>query len=74
MNEIVGWILSLIVATALIVLFYYYMNMVRDIYASFDSNKITTLPWYVPPRWVRDAWDPTWAAIQRQLIILQTKI
>ena len=74
MNDFVGILISLIIAIFLVLCFYYYMNFIQDTYINFDSNKIKTLPWYAPPRWIRDAWDPTWAAIQRNLIILQTKI
>lgn len=74
MDSISGIILSIIVAFVLILAFYFYMNVVRDTYINYDSNKITALPWYVPPRWIRDAWDPTWTTIQRSLVILQTKI
>lgn len=74
MDDIVGSLCSLIIAVILLGIFYIYMNKARGIYVDYDSNKIKSLPWYVPNRWLKDAWDPTWAAIQRNLINLQTKI
>lgn len=74
MNVFLEIILALVVALILIVLFYYYMNWVRDTYTDYDSNKIKELSWYTPPRWIRDAWDPTWGFIHRSYIILQLSI
>ena len=51
-----------------IMLFYYYMNWSRNQWISYDKSAIKELPKYVPPRWVRDAWDPTWAYLQRLYI------
>jgi hypothetical protein len=74
MDTIIGIILSIVVAFVLILAFYFYMNIVRNTYIDYDSNKITKLPWYTPPRWIKDAWNPTWTFIQRNLVILKTKI
>lgn len=74
MDDLIGVLLALIVAIVLLGLFYIYMNYNRGIYSDFDSNKLKSLPWYSVPRWVKDAWDPTWVSIQRVLINLQTKI
>ncbi len=72
MNSILGLLLAIILAFILIVLFYNYMNLVRDTYIHFDNDTIKELPWYIPPRWVRDAWDPTWLSLQRIFIQIQT--
>ncbi len=74
MDDLIGVLLALIIAIVLLGLFYIYMNYNRSIYSDFDSNKLKSLPWYAVPRWVKDAWDPTWVSIQRSLINLQTKI
>lgn len=74
MNYFIGIICSLIIASILLYLFYLYLNKVRDIYVDYDSGDIEKLPWYAPKRWVKDAWNPTFAAIQRNLIILKTKL
>ncbi len=44
------------------------MDWVRDQYTSYDNGEIKNLPFYTPPRWVRDAWDPTWMYLQRLYI------
>lgn len=50
------------------------MNWVRNTYLDYDSNKIKELPWYIPSRWIRDAWDPTWSFLHRSFVILQISI
>jgi len=74
MNSILVLLFACCIATVLIVVFYYYMNFVRQKFIDFDTGKIKELPWYTTPRWVRDAWDPTWAKIQRTLINIQVSI
>jgi hypothetical protein len=70
MNVIVEIILSLITATVLLVIFYIYMTWVSKQYRDYYKGKIIELPSTVPPVWVKDAWEPVWAEIQRIYIRL----
>lgn len=71
MNEIVEIILTITTIIILLILFYMYMNWVRDQYINFEKGDIKELSWYIPPIWVKDAWDPTWATIQRSQVKLR---
>lgn len=57
--------LTVVVALVILLLFYIYMNWVREQYVDFGSGKIPAISRYVPPVWMKDAWDPTWREIQR---------
>ena len=46
------------------------MNWSRDHYLLFEKGEIEELSPYIPPTWIRDAWDPTWTWIQRTQVKL----
>ncbi len=71
---ITDFLLSFIIAIIILILSYYYMNVVMENYMLYDKVIIQELPWYVVPRWANDAWQVTWKYINTQLIILYSKI
>ena len=63
-------ILTAVVVLIILVLFYMYMNWARDQYLDYNSGKNRVISSYVPPVWMRAAWDPTWREIQRLRVTL----
>ena len=65
MKQTLAIALTCVVVLVCMVLFYYYMNWVRDQYISLDKEEIDTVSKYALPVWAKDAWEPTWTTLQR---------
>lgn len=72
MNSFIESVISTVTVIIILIIFYYYMDLVRTTHDDYENGKIDKLPWYIAPRWARDAWEPTWALILRTQIRLST--